>query len=211
MRYQPCGLDEDVYLHPRSTLHATAPEFVVYLQLVRAAKRPYMSGITPVEPAWLAACGTPLAALSAPLLEPAPVYRAEGDVVMAWHEVSYGRHAWPLPRAARRHPDAAARAAAFASALLAGRVLPAAAALGPALVAPAATAARRELAGLPRVGELLSALERRGVDSRAALAAAWRADPSYLRPQLALWVAKPKQQLLAQLWPRLLQEAGAAG
>jgi ATP-dependent RNA helicase DHX37/DHR1 len=210
VRYQPCDLDEEVYLHPRSSLHAAAPEYVVYLQLVRTAKRPYMSGITPIEPAWLAACGTPLAALSPPLLEPAPFYKPEADAVLAWHDASYGRPAWPLPRAARQHPDAPARAAAFASALLAGRVLPALAALAPALVARPETAGRRELAGLPRVGELLSALERRRVDSRAALVAAWRADPSFLRPQLALWVAKPKQQLLGKLWPRLLAEAGAA-
>lgn len=38
------GLDEDVFLHPNSTLHSTAPEFVVYAELIRTAKRPYMAG-----------------------------------------------------------------------------------------------------------------------------------------------------------------------
>ncbi|KAI8463435.1 MAG: P-loop containing nucleoside triphosphate hydrolase protein [Monoraphidium minutum] len=211
VRYQPCGLDEEVFLHPRSSLHAAAPEYVSYLQLVRGAKRPYMSGLTPLEPAWLAACGTPLAALSPPLADPPPAYSPDADAVLAWHDVAYGPRGWPLPRASRPHPDAAAAAAAFAAALLSGRALPALAALRPALVAAPETAARRELAGLPRVGELLAALEGRGVASRAALAAAWCADPGFLRPQLALWVAKPKQAQLAQLWPRLLQEAGAAG
>lgn len=208
MRYHPCALDEEVFLHPRSALHATAPEFVAYLQLVRTPKRPYMAGVTAVEPAWLAACGTPLAALSPPLPEPAPAYRPEADAVVAWHDVGYGRRGWPLPRVARRADDASVRAAAFAAALLSGAALPAMRSLAPALVAPPATAARRELAGLPRVGELLAALEARGVDSRAALAAAWRRDPSFLRPQLALWVAKARQGALTQLWPRLLQEAG---
>lgn len=207
-RYHPCDLDEEVFLHPRSSLHATAPEYVVYLQLVRTAKRPYMSIVTAIDPAWLPACGTPLAAFSPPLLEPPPFYRPETDEAVAWHDVSYGTHGWPLPRAARRHADASARAAAFASALLSGRVLRSAAALAPVLVAPAGSAARRELAGLPRVGELLAALERRGIDSKAALAAAWRADKGYLRPQLALWVQKQRQQVLVQLWPKLLEEAG---
>ncbi len=210
MRYQPCDLDEEVFLHPRSSLHAAAPDYVVYTQLIRTAKRPYMAGVTAVDPDWLPACRTPLAALSAPLLEPAPFYRAEADAVLTWHDVTYGRHAWPLPRTARPHPDAVARAAAFASALLSGRALPAFAALVPSLVAQPATAARRELAGLPRVGELLAALERRGVDSRASLAAAWRVDPGFLRPQLALWVHKQRQQRLAAVWPKLLQEAGVA-
>ncbi|GBF90232.1 ATP-dependent RNA helicase [Raphidocelis subcapitata] len=210
VRYQPCELDEEVYLHPRSSLHASAPEFVVYTQLVRTVKRPYMAGVTAVEPAWLAACGSPLARPSPPLLEPGPFYRPESDAVLCWHEVAYGHHAWPLPRAARPAADAGARVAAFASALLAGRVLPCMASLAPALVAPPGTAARPELAGLPRVGELLAALEARRVDSRAALAAAWRKDPAFLRPQLALWVAAARKGALTQLWPRLLQEAGAA-
>ena len=38
------GLDEDVFLHPNSALHSTAPEFVVYTELIRTAKRPYMAG-----------------------------------------------------------------------------------------------------------------------------------------------------------------------
>lgn len=195
-------------MHPRSALHAAVPEYVVYAALVRTDKRPYMAGVTAVEPAWLAAAGTPLAVLSPPLADPPPHYAPGADTVLAWHDVSYGHHAWPLPRAARPAEDAGARAAAFAAALLSGRVVRGAAALGPHLVAPPATAARRELAGLPRVGELLAALQAAAVDSRAALAAAWRRDPRFLRPQLALWVAKGRAQQLAALWPRLLQEAG---
>jgi ATP-dependent RNA helicase DHX37/DHR1 len=52
-RAEAAGLDEDVsgdvYLHPRSSIHAAAPEYVVYLQVVRTAKRPYMMGPTPVQ------------------------------------------------------------------------------------------------------------------------------------------------------------------
>lgn len=38
-----------VFLHPRSALHGSAPELVVYTQLLRTDKRPYMAGITAVE------------------------------------------------------------------------------------------------------------------------------------------------------------------
>lgn len=44
VRYQTCSRDDFVFLHPRSSLHSTAPEFVVYSQLISTAKRPYMAG-----------------------------------------------------------------------------------------------------------------------------------------------------------------------
>lgn len=78
-----------------------------------------------LQPEWLAACGTPLAVFSPPLLEPAPAYAPPPtDSVMAWHDVTYGRHMWPLPRCLRPHPEPATRAAVFAGALLEGRVVP---------------------------------------------------------------------------------------
>jgi hypothetical protein len=39
----------DVFLHPRSVVHSSAPEFVVYGQVVHTSKRPYMAGVTAVE------------------------------------------------------------------------------------------------------------------------------------------------------------------
>lgn len=44
VRYQCACLDEDVYLHPQSSLYAASPEFVIYTQLIRSTKRPYMTG-----------------------------------------------------------------------------------------------------------------------------------------------------------------------
>ena len=46
IRYQCACLDEFVYLHPQSALYSAAPEFVVYSQLFRSTKRPYMTGKT---------------------------------------------------------------------------------------------------------------------------------------------------------------------
>ena len=51
-----------VFLHPASTLHKTAPEWVVYSQLVQTDKRIYMSGMchglicTPALPAPIQCC-----------------------------------------------------------------------------------------------------------------------------------------------------------
>jgi hypothetical protein len=59
-RYMPACLAEEVFLHPRSCLASTAPEFVVYMSIVCTAKRPYMALVTSVEPQWLADCGSSL-------------------------------------------------------------------------------------------------------------------------------------------------------
>lgn len=82
------------------------------------------AGVTEVDLAWLTDVAPPLMALSAPLEEPAPRYVPARDAVLAWHGAAFGRHGWALPPVARPVADAGARAALFAAALLAGRVLP---------------------------------------------------------------------------------------
>ncbi|KXZ53731.1 hypothetical protein GPECTOR_6g648 [Gonium pectorale] len=205
------GDDAAVFLHPRSALHAAAPELLVYCSLLRTDKRPYMVGLTSIEAEWLAESGTPLCVLSAGVLpDPAPAYKGPPvDGVVAWREAAYGLHAWPLPPVAAPHPDAAERAAVFGAALLEGRVLPGLAELRPLLAASPAMMLRPELRGVARVGELVGALSRRRIDSRRSLAAAWAADPTALQRELAAWVSKHQQALLLRLWPRLLQEAAA--
>ncbi|GLI67102.1 hypothetical protein VaNZ11_011307, partial [Volvox africanus] len=214
VRYQPACLSEGhVFLHPRSALHGDAPEFLVYMQLLRTEKRPYMAGLTAIEADWLTECGTPLCMLSAvPLTDPPPSYRgAPVDAVMAWREARYGIHGWALPLVAVPHPDMTERAAVFAVALLEGRVLPAVAELRPHLAASPAMLLRPELRGVARVGELVGALVRAKVDSRNSLAAAWRSSqPTLLQRELAAWLPKAQQALLLRLWPRLLAEATAA-
>lgn len=47
------------------------------------------------------------------------------------------------------------------------------------------------------------------VYSRASLAAAWAQDPTFLQPQLSLWLHKQQRRALDTVWPQLLQEAAA--
>ena len=55
--------------------------------------------------------------------------------------------------------------------------------------------------------ELLHALRRHDIQSRASLAAAWLKDQSFLKLQLLECVKKPHQRLLLQLWPQMLSQA----
>ena len=89
--------------------------------------------------------------------------------MLAWHDASYSQHDWALPRLLLPHPDTTTCAAVFAAALLGGKVLPSFAGLSGALVAPAASAARPELVGLARVGELLQALQAKQVRATGAV------------------------------------------
>eukprot|EP00873_Tetraselmis_striata_P022552 jgi/Tetstr1/442816/TSEL_030900.t1 len=207
VRYMSARGEEEVFLHPNSALHASCPDYVVYKELVRTAKRPYMAVVTEVDGGWLAEASPFLCRLSEPLQEPPPVYRPERDAVLAWHSPSYGRHGWDLPLHLAPYPHRRLATATFAAALLAGEVLPSMAALTPELAAPPKWAARPENQAQKRVGQLVGALEAAGVQSRSALAAVWAAKPGFLRSELQDWLRKGRAPALDQLWPALLAEA----
>lgn len=45
------------------------------------------------------------------------------------------------------------------------------------------------------------------VDSKASLATAWRADPTFLKRQLCAWLRKDTTAAVDSVWPQLLAEA----
>lgn len=207
VRYRSCAiLDEDIFLHPNSALHKSAPDFVVYTEIVRTVKRPYMAGLTAVEARWLPTAATPLCSFSAPLLDPQPYYSPAADAVMCWQDVTFGAHQWPLPRHAARHPEASERCAVFAAALLEGKVLAGMAALRPAMAVPPSMAAKPEMRVHRRVADFISALEKKEVDSKAALAAAWKKDSNFLKVELGEWMQKGAAGKVQAAWPGLLVE-----
>ena len=213
VRYRSCTiLDEEVYLHPNSALHASAPDYVIYSEVVRTVKRPYMAGLTAVDPRWLATAAAPMCTFSAPLMEPPPFYNAAADAVLCWQDVTFGTLDWPLPRRAGPHPDATERCAVFAAALLDGSVLKGMAAMKSLLAVPASMAAKPEMRMHRRVTDLIAALLKRhedvGVDSKKALAAAWKKDRNFLKMELKEWVQKGAAARLEAAWPGLLAECG---
>lgn len=77
--------------------------------------------------------------------------------------------------------------------------------LKPLLAVAPSMASRPEMRGVARVGELIGALERRGVDTAAALKLAWASDPSFLHREVAMWVNHGKLGKLAKMWPGLVK------
>ncbi|KAL4857499.1 ATP-dependent RNA helicase DEAH13 [Chlorella vulgaris] len=211
VRYRSCaGVEEDVFLHPNSALHSTAPEYVTYTELVRTVKRPYMAGLTGIEPGWLAEVAAPLCTFSAPLADPQPFYKPAADQVLCWRDATFGRHTWQLPRGTAPHPDPSERCAVFAAALLDGKVLPSFAQLKAGLAVPPSMLLRPELRVHKRAAELLAALSAAQVDSRAGLAAKWAAAPGFLRHELSQCMQKGGGGALLAAWDVLRAEAAAA-
>ncbi|TFK27975.1 P-loop containing nucleoside triphosphate hydrolase protein [Coprinopsis marcescibilis] len=55
--YKAMGFAEDVFIHPMSVLaNSTPPDFVIYHEIIRTGK-PYMRGLTVINPAWLSKLG----------------------------------------------------------------------------------------------------------------------------------------------------------
>jgi hypothetical protein len=159
---------------------------LVYADLVASARRVYMAGASAIDPAWLAGSAPGLTALTPPSADTPARYDAATDACVAPGGATYGPRAWALPPVIALHPDPAARAVAFAEALLSGRAIPALGALlAPWLVEPPSAVRRAGALGVRRVGDLVTALRKAGVDSAGRLAAVWAADGGqFLRREL---------------------------
>jgi hypothetical protein len=57
------------------------------------------------------------------------------------------------------------------------------------------------------VGELVHALQRRGVASKEELKAQWRRDPAYLMREATLWMKRGHEHFLERAWPRVVANA----
>jgi ATP-dependent RNA helicase DHX37/DHR1 len=211
VRYKSCtaSLQEDIFLHPNSALHSSFPDFVVYSEIVRTVKRPYMAGLTAVEPRWLATAATPLCNFSTPLLDPPPFYSPAVDTVLCWQDVTFGSFDWPLPKHAATHPELSERCAVFAAALLEGKILHKFTDLKQYMAAPPSMAAKPEMRVHRRVADLISALEKGKIDSKLSLAAAWKKDTTYLKKELEAWMQKGAAKKLEAVWKDLIASVSA--
>ena len=70
-----------------------------------------------------------------------------------------------------------------------------------------ASSARAEGKTQRRVGELVHALQRRGVASKEELKAQWRRDPAYLMREATLWMKRGHEHFLERAWPRVVANA----
>ncbi|KAL0792677.1 hypothetical protein Bca101_064054 [Brassica carinata] len=205
--YQACAVQEEpVFLHRWSSLINSAPELLVYSELLRTNK-PYMHGATRVKPEWLVKHAKSLCVFSTPLKDPKPYYSRELDRVFCWVVPSFGPHLWELPAHSEEVRDDRYRAAVFGCALLQGEVLPCLKSARALLAGKPETLLEREGWGLERVGSLVTALEKKKIDSLESLRKRWEQNSNLLYPEIEAWFQKKSRHHVKELWQRMQQEA----
>lgn len=213
--YQSCALDDTVFLHHRSSVSQTAPEFVIYTELVQSKNRPYMHGVTEVKsPNWLAKWAVSLCSFSNPLTDPTPEYESSTDRVLCWVSPTFGQHLWQLPLHRLPIQNDTLRVSVFAYHLLKGNVLPCLKSFQKLLAAPPSSILRPEAGCQKRVGNLVNRLKigNKTIDSRIALREAWKLNPTALYPEILCWFQDNKiRGVFEQLWSKMLSEANLVG
>nr|GMD27571.1 ATP-dependent RNA helicase DEAH13 isoform X1 [Ipomoea batatas] len=207
LSYQACMVNETVFLNRRSSVSKSAPEFLVYSELLHS-KRPYIHGATSVKANWLVKYGQSLCSFSAPLTDPKPYYCPLADRVFCWVDATFGPHLWELPRHSLPIEDNMKRVAVFAYALLEGQVLPCLKAVRKFMAASPASILRPEALGSKRVGNLLNRLNSRGgtIDSCAMLKKLWEMNPRELFPEIMDWFQEGFHDQFEALWTEMLFE-----
>ncbi|XP_038897450.1 ATP-dependent RNA helicase DEAH13 isoform X1 [Benincasa hispida] len=204
-KYQACMVKENVFIHRGSSVSRSAPKFLVYNELLRT-KRPYMHGLTSVEPDWLVKYASSLCAFSAPLTDPKPYYDPQNDTVFSWVTPTFGPHLWELPLHSVPIKDNAQGVAVFACALLKGKVLPCLTSVREFMAARPSSILRPEALGQKRVGNLLSRMISMKINSRATLRVVWNDNPYELHSEILDWFQKSYHSHFENLWSQMLCE-----
>ncbi|CAJ1949830.1 unnamed protein product, partial [Sphenostylis stenocarpa] len=216
LRYQSCMVDESVLLHRWSTVSIVGPEYLVYNELletrrpnkegITSTKRAYMHGVTSVEPAWLVEHAKSSCVFSSPLMDPRPFYDAQTDQVKCWVTPSFGRFCWELPKHSLPISNDEHRVQVFAYALLEGQVCPCLKSVRKYMSAPPESILKREAFGQKRVGNLLSKLKSRLIDSSAVLRMVWKENPRELFSEILDWFQQSFHKHFEELWLQMLNE-----
>ncbi|KAK4755005.1 hypothetical protein SAY87_008762 [Trapa incisa] len=204
-RYQACMVKETVFLHRWSSLSSSAPEFLVYSELLET-KRPYMHGATSVKSDWLIKYASSLCSFSSPLMDPKPFYDPQTDQVLCWVAPSFGPYLWELPLHSLPINDETHRVAAFAYALLEGQVLPCLKSTRKFMSAPPASILRPEALGQKRVGNLLFKLKALRVDCCRRLRDMWEGNPMELHSEVWDWFQDGFRGQFKELWWSMQRE-----
>lgn len=204
VRYQACMVNETVFLHRWSSVSQSAPEFLVYNELLQS-KRPYMHGATSVKSEWLVKYAKSRCSFSAPLTDPKPYYDPSTDQVLCWVSPTFGPHLWQLPLHSLPIKNDVLRVSVFAYSLLAGKVLPCMKSAKKFLAAPPASILKPEAAGQRRVGNLLNKLKlgSRMIDSLNALRETWEKNPQELHSEILHWFQDKYHDMFEELWAQM--------
>ncbi|XP_033627885.1 probable ATP-dependent RNA helicase DHX37 [Asterias rubens] len=198
--YQSMGIEGAVFIHPDSVLAKKQPQFVVYQEVIETS-RPFMRGVTAIEPEWLPVILPQLCTFSKPLEKPAPTYEEETGTVHCHMTSTFGRNAWMLPAVELEYPKSLERFKWFARFLLEGKVIHALQNYTSFLLSPPSTMIKTWAKLQPRTEILLKALMAENVDCRESLLKAWQLNDKYLLNAYSEWLHHDKQGDVMMAWP----------
>ncbi|XVF32822.1 hypothetical protein REPUB_Repub17cG0115800 [Reevesia pubescens] len=205
VRYQACLVKEAVFLHRSSSLSSSAPEFLVYSELLHT-KRPYMHGATSVKSDWLVKYAKSYCTFSSPLTDPKPYYDPQTDAVYCWVVPTFGPHLWQLPLHSLRISSDTHRATVFGFALLDGQVLPCLRSVKPFMSASPDIILKPESYGQRRVGNLLHKLKTLSIDSCARLRETWEENSRALHSEILDWFQENFHKQFEKFWSQMLSD-----
>ncbi|XP_050209530.1 ATP-dependent RNA helicase DEAH13-like isoform X2 [Mercurialis annua] len=202
--YEICTASDAVFLHPSSSPSHSAPEYLVYSELVHTKRRPHIHGATSIDPKWLVdiACETPICTNSVDKTR-RPFYNASTDQVYRYMIPSFGYHRWELPAIKEAVKDDGDRIKAFAYALLEGDVLPCLKPVRDHMAARPSSLLERQGLGDCRVENFLRSLMKLGVDSCATLRREWNKDSNALKQEFSAWIKRGYQSKFEALWSQM--------
>ncbi|OIT22414.1 atp-dependent rna helicase deah13 [Nicotiana attenuata] len=208
VQYQACLVKEIVFLGRRSSISKSAPEYLVYTELLHS-KRPFIQGETSVKENWLVKYAPSLCSFSAPLSDPKPYYDPLNDQVLCWVSPTFGPHLWRLPLHSLPIENDMSWVAVFACSLLEGKVLPCLKSVQKFLAASPASILKPEASGHKRVGNLLNKMrtKKRTIDSCAMLRKLWDDNPRELFSEILDWFQQGFQDHFEDLWAKMQLEA----
>ncbi|XP_076952248.1 ATP-dependent RNA helicase DEAH13-like [Bidens hawaiensis] len=204
-RYQAHKVNETVFLHRWSSVSRTAPEFMVFSELVER-KRPYIHGATRIKPEWLARYSSYLCSFSAPLVDPKPYYEPRTDIVYNWVSVTFGDRLWELPLHGQPVKDEKVKINVFCYSLLDGLVLPCVKRAREFMAAQPISVLRPEVAGHKRFGKLVFEMRKRGIDSCEMLRKVWDENERVLYHEFFDWFQEGFDDEFKKLWKSMQRE-----
>jgi HrpA-like RNA helicase len=245
---------EPVFIHPGSVLFApeSQPEYLVYSDLMRT-KKTYMRGLTALpDTRWLEKFGAGALSSTAlateedegevpglpsgggkaglltfgPLLlsNPAPIYDADKDAVMAYRDAKFGPNLWELPRSLHRMPKGLDRTRNFLRLFLSASVCPKLKPFVPFLLFKPAAFAGKDLTiqnnksytklltafVTPKNASAPAAVQA-SVDCLRQLERAWDNNPQFFLQEYLSWIQSTQHEKVKKIWPpRAEKEANTA-
>eukprot|EP00002_Diphylleia_rotans_P002273 TRINITY_DN1144_c0_g1_i3.p1 TRINITY_DN1144_c0_g1~~TRINITY_DN1144_c0_g1_i3.p1 ORF type:complete len:304 (-),score=50.16 TRINITY_DN1144_c0_g1_i3:907-1818(-) len=202
--YMPSEGDAHAFIHPTSNLASEKHTYVVYNEIVETSK-PFMKGVTAVDPKWFARLCPALCTIGKPLETPPGKYEAKEDQVICYAEPSFGKHSWVLPVQPVPHPPSNDIYKIFSRALLEGEIVSQFKRLEQYLNAKPTIITNRKWTQ-NKITNLWSPLAKQGICSKAALIAMWNKDQRFLLNAITEWYHADAQPILYAMWPPVSEE-----